>query len=230
MTAVVIIEAIVIVLLLVLVAGLLKSHAEILRQLHRLGAPADGTAPVPLGRRPVTTGMEAAPMDVVVGTDPGGSSRSVTLASGRGPTLVAFLSSGCASCHTFWDAFRAGQHPVPDARTVIVTKGPGGESPSKVAALAPDGIPVVMSDEAWDGFRVPMTPYFLLVDHAAAVLGEGSATTPEQLGALMAQSAADAADPTRLDTGGRERFTDDALGRSGIAPGDPSLYENPLDR
>ena len=41
MTALVVLEGVVILLLLILVAGLLKSHAEILRQLHRLGASTE---------------------------------------------------------------------------------------------------------------------------------------------------------------------------------------------
>lgn len=229
MTAIIIIEAVVIALLVVLVAGLLKSHAEILRQLHRLGAPVEGSAAVPLRSRPPTTGLGAVPIDTVAGSDPRGAARSVSLASGRGPTLVSFLSSGCASCRTFWEAFGTGASPVPDARLVVVTKGPAAESPGVVAGLAPEAVPVIMSDEAWDAFRVPMTPYFVLVDPGGAVLGEGSATTPAQLEDLLGRSAADA-DPTRLDTEGREHFTDDALGRAGIEPGDPSLHENPLDR
>jgi hypothetical protein len=228
MTAIVIAEAVVILVLLLLVGGLLKSHAEILRQLDRLGAPLEGSAPVPLSPRPPTTGLAAAPIDTVVGVDPAGASRSVTLASGRDATLLAFLSSGCASCRTFWTAFGAGERPVPAARLVVVTKGPKGESPSAVAGLATSAIPVVMSDEAWDAFRVPMTPYFVLIDSAGGVVGEGSATTSHQLGTLMQRSAADL-DPTRLDTDGRKQFTDDALDRSGIEPGDPSLYQNPLE-
>jgi hypothetical protein len=228
MTAVVIVEAVVILILLLLVGGLLKSHAEILRQLDRLGAPLDGSTQVPLSRRPPTTGLGAVPVGTIVGVGPAGTSRSVTLASGREPTLIAFLSSGCASCRTFWGAFADGERPVTDARLVVVTKGPQTESPSAIAKLATTDVPVVMSDEAWDAFRVPMTPYFVLVDASGSVLGEGSATTARQLGTLMEQSAADL-DPTRLGTDGRERFTDEALERSGIEPGDPSLYRNPLE-
>jgi hypothetical protein len=229
MTAIVIIEAVVIALLLVLVAGLLKSHAEILRQLHRLGAPIEGSTAVPLRSRPSSSGLGTVPVEAVVGSDPRGAARSVSLTSGRQPALLAFLSSGCASCRTFWEAFGSGVAPVPDARVVVVTKGPGGESPGVVADLAPTGVPVVMSDEAWDAFRVPMTPYFVLVAPGGEVLGEGSATSPHQLGDLLARADADA-DPARLDTTGREHFTDDVLGRAGIDPDDPSLHQNPLDR
>jgi hypothetical protein len=110
---------------------------------------------------------------------------------------------------------------------VIVTKGPASESPAKVRQLAPEGIRVVMSDEAWDEYRVPLTPYFMLIDGAGEVLGEGSATDMGRLVDLFRQAVADA-DPTRLDTRGRERFTDQRLSRSGVDPGDSSLYEDPL--
>jgi hypothetical protein len=87
-----------------------------------------------------------------------------------------------------------------------------------------------MSDDAWDAFTVPLTPFFMLVDGAGRVIGEGSATTWDHLIGLLRQSAADAQVPTHMDTVERERFTDSRLHMSGIDPGDPSLYENPLSR
>jgi hypothetical protein len=109
---------------------------------------------------------------------------------------------------------------------VIVTKGAGSESPVKVHDLAREGIQVVMSDDAWDAYRVPLTPYFMLVDGDGSVLGEGSATDMGRLVDLFEQASADA-DPTRLDTRERERFTDERLSRSGVEPGDSSLYDDP---
>ncbi|MGD2102327.1 MAG: hypothetical protein PVG83_08805, partial [Acidimicrobiia bacterium] len=164
MTAVVIIEAVVITLLLVLVAGLLKSHAEILRKLDSLGAGGTGADANP-AQRVGTTGLGKAPTDEIVGIDVRGSATSISLEHGRGETLLAFLSTGCASCRVFWEELGASpQLPTPDTRPVIVTKGPQAESPSKVVELAPKHISLVMSDEAWDVFRVPLTPYFMLVD------------------------------------------------------------------
>lgn len=226
MSAVVIVEGVVIVLLLVLVAGLLKSHAEILRQLDALGGgevdrPGDSS-------RPRTTGLGQAPTDAIVGVDPSGAATSVSLRHGRGETLIAFLSTGCTSCRVFWEALTPESRLVtPRTRPVIVTKGPGSESPAKVRELVPDGIRVVMSDDAWDAYRVPVTPYFMLVDHDGAVIGEGSAADMSRLIGLFEQAVADA-DPTRLDTRQRERFTDGRLSQAGVEPGDASLYEDPL--
>lgn len=229
MTALVIIEAVVIVLLVVLVAGLLRSHAEILRKLDRLGAGEESGTPIATPR-PRTVGFEEAPMRTITGTTPAGAERSISLDHGRSPTLVAFLSSGCASCQVFWTALSGGSSPLPETRTVVVTKGPDAESAAKVASLAPSGIDVIMSTDVWDTFRVPLTPYFMLVDPDARVAGEGSAVTWDQLVGLLGQSTADSPHPERLDTSERARFTDDRLTESGIEPGDPSLYENPVDR
>ena len=225
MSAVVIVEAVVIALLVVLVAGLLKSHAEILRELDRLG----GTPTTPSqAERLRVTGLGQAPTREVSGVEPGGSTVSVSLDLGHGETLLAFLSTGCASCRVFWaELGESPKLPTNTTRPVIVTKGPQAESPGKVRELAPGGVSVVMSDEAWDDYRVPLTPYFMLVDGRGGVLGEGSATNMEHLVDLLRQSAADA-DPTKLGTKGRERFTDETLSRSGVEPGDASLYEDPL--
>ena len=87
-----------------------------------------------------------------------------------------------------------------------------------------------MSDETWDVFRVPMTPYFLLVDGSGMVVGEGAASSWRHLLGFLRQSAADAANPIHLDTGSRLQLTDAQLLDAGVQPGDPSLYENPLER
>jgi hypothetical protein len=229
MTAVVIIEGLVIVLLAILVGGLLKSHAEILRQLHSLGASEDGSVSVGTTQtRPKTTGFEKAPSTTLIGVDLEGGSRSISLEQGRNDTLLAFLSSGCLSCETFWNEFGGDfDLPSPGTRTVIVTKGPNSESPSRVKELAPSQIPLLMSDEVWDTFRVPMTPYFMLVDGTGLVVGEGAASTWKHLLGLLHQSSADKAS-IRLTTGGRNDYTEDHLRGAGLHPGDPSLYENPL--
>ena len=229
MTVLVVIEAVVILLLLVLMAGLLRSHAEILRQLHRLGA--DARIDRSSGVRLQSTGFEVAPALEIDGIEPSGTARRVSLRHGRGETLLAFLTSGCASCRIFWDAFDGDiELPTPDTRPVIVTKGTASESPGTVAGLAPSNVPVVMSDDAWDTFRVPLTPYFMLIDGKGKVIGEGSASSWNHLVDILTQSLQDTRDPVHLDTADRERYTDERLSRSGVEPGDPSLYTNPLEQ
>lgn len=232
MTALVVIEGIVILLLAILVAGLLRSHADILRTLDRLGASEDG---VPTGGSlrlgPTRRATGTAPVDAITGTALDGSSRSVALTGSRGLVLAAFLSSGCTTCRPFWRSFDRGLDlPHPDIRPVIVTKDAVEESPSELSSLAPAGIPLVMSSEVWDAFRVPGTPYFQLIDVSdGSVLGEGSAADWSRLMDMIGRSVGDRAHTLRRSTRERLRDSDDELARAGIEPGDESLYTKPVE-
>ncbi len=225
MTALVIAEGVVILLLVLLMAGLLRSHAEILRRLHAL----DGGEPE--GAR--TGGLQVSRRDVagtptaVSGTTPDGSSTSFALRDTRGMLLLAFLSSGCSTCRPFWEAFESGADmPGPDVRPLIVTKGPTEESPARIAELAPASVPTVMTSQAWDDFQIPVSPYFVLVDTSAgAVVGEGAAASWEHVRDLLTAAMADTGDGS--STGERSRRTEERLSSAGIEPGDPSLYRNP---
>jgi hypothetical protein len=125
--AVVILEAVAIGLLGLLVAGLLRSHAEILRRLHHLGAgldlgPAGSTGsvqPVVLGTRPPTTGL---PTARISGSSPDGDAVSLALDRPDEQTLLLFLSSGCGTCGPWWDGLRAGTHrqALAGGRVVVV--------------------------------------------------------------------------------------------------------------
>src|SRR6478672_6527329 len=117
--AIVVVQAVALVLLGVLVAGLLRSHAEILRALHQLGlslddgeAAAAGGAPgrVRLGptRSPAgpvaPVGGEATgePAVDVTGVTARGSALHVAVVGAPRTTLLAFLTSGCVTCGNFW--------------------------------------------------------------------------------------------------------------------------------
>src|SRR5690349_18169691 len=98
MTVLVSVETVLLVLLVVLVAGLLRSHAEILR---RLG-PEEGPAVAPPPARSRAPG-ELRPA-AVAGPTPSGD--VVTLAfdgAASRPTLLAFLTTGCSTCAGFWE-------------------------------------------------------------------------------------------------------------------------------
>ena len=225
-TALVVIEAIVILLLALLVAGLLRSHADILRRLHALDGgeePASRAEGLQIGGpRPRTV------PDAVAGVDLAGGAHSVALASSRGMVLLAFLSSGCSTCRPFWEAFaRGAEMPAPDVRPLIVTKDPAEESMSRLEPLVPDGVTTLMSSAAWDGFRIPVSPYFVLVDASrGVVVGEGAAASWDHVRDLLSQAMADA-DPGRSDTRRRSERTARSLDQAGIEPGDASLYRNP---
>lgn len=228
MTALVIIEGIIIALLLVLVAGLLRSHAEILRRLHALDggeASTTQTGGLQVARRSPSTTPEA-----VSGVTPTGSSAAVALRGSRGFVLLAFLSSGCSTCRPFWQEL-AGEAsmPGPDVRPVIVTKDPTEESGGRIAELAPVAVPTIMSSAAWDGFKIPVSPYFVLVEAGQGfVVGEGAAGSWDHVRDLLSAAMADAGHgPGRGDTAARSHRTEASLDEAGIHPGDPSLYRNP---
>lgn len=227
-------------LLAVLVVGLLKSHAEILRQLHALGAGREDTAPgalapgeparpadAPFDVRPdvlAPAGVTGTAAHDLVGVTPTEETALVSVVGAEHQTLLAFLSSGCSTCQDFWDVFAgAGDLGLPPAtRLVAVTKGPDMESQTTVARLGAGQVPVVMSTEAWDAYAVPGSPYFVLVDGVAGrVAGEGSASSWEQVVRLCRDASADRAASLRRHAGSHDREHDhdhDHTDRGGDGP------------
>lgn len=216
MVVLVTILAVAVGLLALLVAGLLRSHAEILRALHELGLDLD---PSGTHHTQVTLAPRAETGSVadVSGTDATGAPQHVAVGGVAHSTLLAFLSTTCLTCRDFWTAFADPKLDVPGrARVVIVTRSVEAESPSSVRKLAPPSVHTVMSTETWHAYNVPGAPYFILVDGARnSVIGEGTATSWDRVQELMRQAIADAHD-------GRD--VDGALRAAGIEPGDPSLY------
>jgi hypothetical protein len=193
------------VLLIVLVAALLRSHAELLRRLGPEGADAPRAPEPPAAARSDIAAPELA------GVTPSGD--AVKLALTGSPTLLAFLSSGCTSCAGFWRTL-GDRRALPDVRNVIVTRGADREQRSKLRLLAPSGVPVLMSSEAWRDYAVPGSPYFVLVE-GGEVRGEGVATTWDALASLVrdaTEEQREAGDP------------DARLAAAGVGPGHPSLY------
>jgi hypothetical protein len=253
MLVLVVIEAVVLALLALLVAGLLRSHAEILRALHDLGVGRDplaepgATTPVrapTLARTTTATTADQPPAVDVEGTSPGGDAVVIGVAGAAQPTLLAFLSSGCSTCRHFWETFAAPRLELPGgARLVIVTMGPEAESESAIAAMAPAGVSVVMSSSAWDAYEVPGSPYFAYVDgESGGIVGSGTAPEWDQVVRLMTEAGDDGAleatraaadrrarraDRRRLDDREREARADEILMSAGIHPGHPSLYATP---
>lgn len=269
MTAAIVGLGLVVALLAVLVVGLLRSHAAVLKAFHDVGLGEDalaggdaeaGHAAHPGARR--ADGLEIRPagdpgirtvpgvaapsatsalgrLADIDGLDPQGGAVRVGLAGAKGTTLLAFLSTGCSTCHDFWRAFATDEIeavPGADTRVVVVTRGPEEESPAAVADLAPARVTTVMSSAAWDDYDVPVSPYFLLVDGAHGVVGEGASASWSQVVDLLAKAAADAgmqvdrgarlSRRALLSGGGREREqrADRELADAGIEPGSPALY------
>jgi hypothetical protein len=232
MTIVVAVLSVVVVLLAVLVAGLLRSHGEILRRLHELGAGVDGE--IVLDEPAVVRPRSVRPHDTPTGAlgaahDLSGAGLRddavhVPVVGVEHRTLLVFLSSGCLTCRGFWEALDdtvALDAVDDDVRIIVVTKDAAEESVSALQSLAPRDVPVVMSSNAWQEYEVPGSPYFVLVDGTTErVLGEGTGLTWDQVLNLMKQSIAD----SRSRGDERESRIDRELLAHGITPGDESLY------
>lgn len=234
MTALVVIEGIVILLLVVVVTGLLRSHGEVLRRLHALDGGEDDHQHSHAGGRgdglAVTRSASGTAPDAIAGETPTGGSAMVALRGSRGYTLVAFLSSGCTTCRPFWEAFTAGaEMPADDVRPVIVTKSPHEESPSRIAELAPPSVPVLMSSDGWQAFNIPVSPYFVLVEASTGtVVGEGAAASWDNVRNLLVQAMADTGRIGGVRNARRRGdHIEEQLQAAGIEPGDPSLFRNP---
>ena len=185
----------------------------------------------------------------ITGITPEGDAVSIGVASTD--SLVAFLSSGCVTCHRFWEAFASGEALTDGrledgTRVVVVTQGEETESPATVADLSTPEVPVVMSSDAWEDFGVPVAPYFVLVS-GGQVVGEGAAAQWSQVASLLAKARADLetvrSHPNHTGhprndenprsrrsviTGNRDRVDADLLA-AGIHPGDPRLTHGPSD-
>lgn len=252
MTAVVVGLSIVVALLCLLVAGLLRSHAVILRRLHELGAgiEAGATGPVSVA----APGLRASDINVQPGIPrPSGDDTfpaaadiaGETLAEGavhlrvagvEHDTLLAFLSSTCLTCSAFWETFASpANFDLPgDTRLIVVAKGAHEESPEALARVAPPGIDLVLSSEAWAHYRVPGSPYFVSIEgRTGRVRGEGTGLNWEQVAGLLAQATGDLRF-TMGEAGARKRkpasdaerelAVDRELMAAGLFPGDPRLY------
>jgi hypothetical protein len=235
MIALVVVSTFVVLLLGILVAGLLRSHADILRSLHDLGvgvgdpaaAAPNTAAPVSMSPPSAPAGSDNGPARDVAGLTPAGDARSVAVSNGDQRTLLAFLSSGCATCAGFWrDLQTPGRLQLNGVRVVIVTKGPDMEVSAEVRALSTGKVPVVMSTEAWSDYLVPASPFFVLVDGPTGRrIGHGVAANAAQLADLVNRVGHETPrqDP-HLNGPARESANDAALVAAGITPGHHSLY------
>ena len=237
MVAVVIAEGIAILLLGLLVAGLLRSHAEILRALHDLGAGVDpDTATSPRRRATAgTAGLTGGPAHDIAGVDPRGDAVAVAVTGAEHDTLLAFLSTGCDTCRPFWSAMH-GDLGLADVRAFVIVADE--ESESELARLAGPQVEVIASTAAWEAYEVPGSPHFVYVDGPTGrVVGEGTGPDWPAVRALLTQANADRvarsgpgrSGPGPVDAEWRDNPTriDSELLAAGIGPGHPSLAAAP---
>ncbi len=133
-----------------------------------------GLRPIPSG--PVESSRRQ-PASDVAGVRPSGGAVEVVIGTIEGPLLLCFLHVRCDGCDEFWRGLRdTSARGLPaDVSIVVVTKGPDSVDPADVgrAALGVNEVPVVMSDQAWDDYRVLGYPFFVLVDSQdRIVIGE----------------------------------------------------------
>jgi hypothetical protein len=255
MTALIVVETVILLVLSVLVVGLLRSYATVLQRLHRLdggaevpAAPpfrtASGVMPPPGDEHRTQAGSrheEWAQAHDIVGQGLSGEVVSVRTVAVPQDTVLVFLSSGCSGCTGFWEQFADGTAiaAVGHSRLLVVTKSPEEESISLLRELSPPGVDLVMSSTAWADYDVPGSPYVIVVDgRTGRVKGEGSGVSLQQVSGLMQQAYGDGATfqgvrpvvKPRPDAE-REVDVDRALLAAGIGPGHPSLYapELPVD-
>lgn len=230
-----------------LVFGLLRSHAEIIRALHRAGIPleeAGGHAERPGAPVELRSPPDGAAHDIV-GVSTGGSPTKISVTGGRGLTLLAFLSSSCRTCETFWTAFAEPDLDLPGAgtRLVIVGQDPPLESQTAFAGLAPPGVKTVLSSAAWQDYDVPGSPFFALVDGTNdRLVGSGTAASWDQMRNMLRTALGDYLLEVESNNDGtsgrdRERRADQALLAAGIGRDHPSVNpdvgtdgDTPLDQ
>jgi hypothetical protein len=236
MVTLVVLETVLLVVLTVLVAGLLRAYATVLRRLHDLdggtATPSSPTAfaldqvPPPAPRESWTEGHDLA------GVTPGGEVASTRVVGVEHDTVLLFLSSGCASCQVFWDELARPVALPSNARLVVVAQGEEIESPAALAGLAAPHLDVLMSTQAWRDYEVPGSPHVVYVEgRTGRVRGEGTGQSWGQVAQLLARASGDV---TLLDGRPRaakpdrdaevEAEVDRELLAAGILPGDPRLY------
>jgi hypothetical protein len=244
-TVLVVVLTVVVAVQLVLLVGLLRGHAAVLRQLHELGAGLDPSA-APRAGAPARAGAAPAPRQETIPTQlgpiPPPEGRRAADLSGLSPreevlglrvtgvehdTILVFLSSSCAGCGPFWPALADPR--IPDGtRLVVVTREEPDEDRDAIAHLAPRGVTVVMSSQAYEDHEVPGSPYVVHVDGPTGrIRGEGTAASWEAVRDLLLRGKGDARGrraKAAADTR-RERDADRHLLAAGISPGDPSLYQ-----
>jgi hypothetical protein len=191
-TALVLLEAVVLAVLCLLVVGLLRSHAAVLRRLHELGA---GLEELPGQARPrlqVASGPSggAAAADVA-GVTPSGEAIAVRVVGAPHDTVLAFLSSTCSSCQPFWDDLARGRFELPTrARLLVVAHDLRSEIVEQLVDLAPRDVPVVCSADAWRDYQVPGSPYVVLVDGPSGrIRGQGTGADLRQVTAHLEEAS-----------------------------------------
>jgi hypothetical protein len=118
-------------------------------------------------------GEAAAPFE---GVDPG--DRPITVRPARARLALLFLTTSCQPCARLWEEARDGDPATP---VVLVTPGPETESRRKAGELAPEGLTVVMSGDAWSLYDVHRAPWLVVVHDERIVHDDRAPATWEEV-------------------------------------------------
>lgn len=242
-TSLLIAETLLLGLLSLLVVALLRAHADVSKRVDELADASKGVGGALSDRIPPPPDRDrGTDAPHVIGETLAGDSIQLDFTAGGPDTLLAFLSSGCMTCRTFWRAFAEEDALPGDARLIVVTKDTSEESPSKLMELAPPGVPVVQSSQTWEEYEVPAAPYFVYVDGPSGkVHGEGAAEQWDQIKSLLTDAILDsqlAAERRPGSTPNGERVSpaaaraaraERALAEAGIPPDHSSLWVPPAE-
>ncbi|HWE08948.1 MAG TPA: hypothetical protein VG325_06320 [Solirubrobacteraceae bacterium] len=230
MSVLAIVDTVLLVIAIVYIVALLRSHADILRRLAILEEGGVARAPA----ADAVGGGEVVTAGAINGTTLDGDSVTLSFGIDSPVTLLAFLTSGCTSCAPLWAGLReSGELEALAGRVVVITHDSTRESPSRVRRLAPSAAEVVMSTRAWEDYAVPASPHFVLTDGRGGIRGRGTALSWSQLETMVddARDDADSAAPASArSTEERAARSEQTLARSGIGPGHPSLFPNAAGR
>ena len=188
------VETVLLVLLGILVLGLLRSHAEILRVQSASSETAARREAVAEAAR--TNGNLPERAIDIVGVNLDLEASVVELSNPPNNVLLAFLTSGCLACEDFWRllARGGGRLDLPGGGDVIVVaKNRTDDSLSRLRKLASAETRVVLSTEAWKAYDASAAPYFVHVAAGGRVLGGGVSERWEQLRATLEGALEDVA-------------------------------------
>jgi hypothetical protein len=225
MTVLVIIDTVLLCLAVVYIVALLRSHADILRRLSLLEENGPPAAVTETAGTPRPAALEGERATEIAGVTLDGAPASIDAGGG---ILLAFLTSGCASCRPFWeDLGNPDAVAALGARVAIVAHDADSESITRLRELAPAGVELIMASSAWRDYAIPSSPHFVLLDGAGGIAGRGAAIGWQQLVSIVGDARADAGDaagPRARTTSERAARAERALAQAGITPGHPSLY------
>ena len=214
MVALVLVLTFVVLLLGVLVAGLLRSHADILKALHDLGAGVGDPSAPGLDDHGHATARTTQRVPCPCHSEWDHRCRANVMPSRRPPspasrpavmrwpcrsrvmTSSPWLRSSPRAARRAPDsggpAEAARDRPPRRHPPAGGDQGPEFEIPDEVRAKAPERLAVIMSTEAWGDYEVPGSPFFVLVDGATARrIGEGVAHHFSQVAELVRRARVD---------------------------------------